>query len=311
MINTEHPVISFMDNLDKKDDYNKDMNDIRNSHNIKLRILDRCKDDAKQQCIDRILGNIYKDAIPFNDDYKMAYPDEMQNDFKGFISRHAVPNDYLWYIKECIKRNNQFMNRVNEAVDDIITNHYADKELNIDQVDPDDLVFKTDDDLLRKIDIVGKDLGTDDISSTIKDNVRQAVMSEINRAKDEKMELKKLEDELASDNKLTTPEAVESAMDIRNFTKDKYYQPTLFESMVIYSYNNIMKEKENGLYESKNIYNVLDEFKENTESDEILDRAFVEAVKEYTCFSILNALKMESFTPKMLNEIAMDYASSK
>lgn len=310
---TENPVISFMDDLDKEDSYNKDINDIRNSHNIKLRILDKCKEDAKQQCMDRIIGNIYKDAIPFNDEYKAAYPDEMQNDFKDFINRQANPNDYLWYIKECLKRNNQFMTRMQEAVDEIITNHYADKELNIDQVNPDDLVFKADDNLLRKIDVVGKELGSDDISYAIKDNVKQAVLSEINRAKAEKSELKNLENELANDNTVTTPAAVESALSISRFGKDRFYTPTLFESMVIYSYNNLKKEEANGTYESKNTYGVLKEFTENEsiESDEMLDRAFIEAVKEYTCFSILSALKMESFTPKQISEIAMDYATDK
>jgi hypothetical protein len=309
MNDSKNPVISFMDNLNKAEEYDKDMNDIRNSHNIKLRFLNKCEDDAKQQCMDRILGNIYKDAIPFNDEYKSAYPDEMKNDFKSFINRQAAPNDYLWYIKECIKRNNQFMNRMQEAVDELITNHYADKELNIDQVDPDDLVFKADDNMLRKIDLVGKDLGAEDISNTIKDNVKQAVMSEINRAKAEKSELKNLENELTNDNNVNTPEKVESAIEFKNFKVDKYYKPTLFESMVIYSYNNLKKDKENGVYESKNIYDALKEFKENSNSDEMLDRAFIEAVKEYTCFNILSALKMESFTPKQINEIAFSYAA--
>ena len=202
------------------------------------------------------------------------------------------------------------MNKVQEEVDNLIDNHYADKELNIDQVDPDELVFKADDNMLKRIDVIGKDLGTDDISAQIKDNVKQAVMSEINRAKAEKSELKKLEDELANDNNVNTPAAVESAISINNFKKDKFYTPTLFESMVIHSYNNLMKEKEEGTYESKNTYGTIKEFSENSDMDEILDRAFIESVKEYTCFSMLNALKMESFTPKQIREIAIEYANN-
>ena len=305
-----NPVISFMDNLDKQSDYNKDMDNIRNSRVIKLRMLDTCRNDAKNACIDHILGNIYKNAVPFNDEYKNAYPDEMNGCFKSFINRQAAPNDYLWYIKECIKKNNQFMNRMEAAINDVITNHYADKELNIDQVNPDDLVFKSDSNLLKKIDVVGKDLCADDISSTIKDNVKQAVMSEINRAKAEKNELKDLEKELSNDNSVNTPAAVESAMDIINAKRDKFYTPTLFESMVIYSYNNLLKDKENGTYESKNTFDVLKEFKEEVTDDDILNRSFIEAVKEYTCFNMLDALKMESFTPKKIADIAISYASN-
>ena len=58
------------------------------------------------------------------------------------------------------------------------------------------------------------------------------------------------------------------------------------------------------------LYDVMSEFRDNDETSES-DYAFVEAVKEYTCLSMLKGLKFESFTKDDISRLAEMYAESK
>lgn len=257
----EKKVLSFMDNIDRRSDLDREKDELRNSLDGKLRILDREKAAAKNHCIRCIFAKIFKDATPLNDDYKTAYSDELKNSFGDFISDHSGGKSVDLYIREAIKRS-PFARRVVEAVDDMINNEYRTKEMNIDNIDPEELVFKSSDDTTRKLDLISQDLNGEDISQRIKDQVRATALSEIRRAKEEKEGLKKLELSMSKDPSITTPTAVETALEMKGITDKRYYTPSLFESVVINKYNNIQKEIKEGSYIDMPLYDTMEMYRE-------------------------------------------------
>lgn len=260
MIPSEGKVLSFMDDIDKRSDLDREKDELRNSLDGKLKLLDRCKQDAKNQCIDVIFSKIYNDATPFNDEYKTAYRDDLTGGFRSFIgSKSDKGMDY--YIREAIKRS-PFAKRIVEAVDNMIEDEYRTKEMNIENINPEELVFKSSDDTTKRLDIINKELSGDDISEQIRDQVKQTALSEIRRAKEEKEGLKKMEEELAKDPSITTQNAVETALELKGVKDTKFYTPSLFEGVMINKYNHIMQDVKEGKYVDTPLYGTMDVFKE-------------------------------------------------
>lgn len=277
----EKKVLSFMDNIDRRSDLDREKDELRNSLDGKLRILDREKAAAKNHCIRCIFAKIFKDATPLNDDYKTAYSDELKNSFGDFINNHSGGKSVDLYIREAIKRS-PFARRVVEAVDDMINNEYRTKEMNIDNIDPEELVFKSSDETTKKLDLISQDLNGEDISQRIKDQVRATALSEIRRAKEEKEGLKKFELSMSKDPSITTPTAVETALEMKGITDKRYYTPSLFESVVINKYNNIQKEIKEGSYIDMPLYDTMEMYREWNIPDD--DKAITESA-----FSVLKS----------------------
>lgn len=309
----EDKVLKYMDQILVNDQVQKEFDELKNTTNAKLRMLDKCKQDAKEECLNNIFSKIYRDAVPLSDEYKNAYVNDMNGDFPNFLHK-TYPNDLSLYIHECIKKGSPFAKRVMEAVDTLVNDEYRDKEINIDDVNPDDLIFKTTDDVQRKLDVISDNLGVNDIAEAIKNNVKDSAMSEIRRAKQEKESIKSFEDQLKQDPNMTSPEAVESAMelfDIREHGfRDKFYTPTLFEAVMISKINDIASKKESGNVNETPLYDAISEYKENYQDVNGTDYAFVEALKEYTCLSMLKSLKLESFTKSDIDNLISMYSES-
>lgn len=313
IIKGEDRVKKYMDNILVNDQRQKEYDELRNTTNAKLRMLDKCKQDANGECCRYILNNIYKNACPLSDEYKNAYSDELNKDFPNFMHK-AYPNDLNLYIHEALKRS-PFAKRMVEAVNDLVDSEYKDKEINIDNINPDELIFKSTDDIQKKLDVISDNLGANDISQAIRDNVKQSAISEITRAKREKESIKSFEEQLMKDPQMTSPAAVEAAVerfDIKEHGfRSKFYTPTLFEAVMINKVNEINRKKEIGEFVETPLYDVMSEYKENTDEISEADYAFVEALKEYTCISMLKGLKLESFTKDGVAELIEMYAESK
>ena len=313
IIKGEDKVRRYMDQIVNTDQRNKEFDELRNTTNAKLRMLDRCKDDAKKSCLEQILAHIYKNACPLSDDYKAAYSDDLNKDFPNFI--HKVnPEDLSLYIHECIKNGSPFAKRMVEAVNDLVDTEYKDKELNIDDINPEDLIFKTTDDIQKKLDVIKDDIGANDIAEAIRQNVKDSAISEIVRAKKEKESIKSFEDQLKNDPQMTSPAAVESAVELFDIKQNgfkKFYTPTLFESVMINKASKINSKVESGEFIQMPLYDTMKEFKENTEDVSPADYAFVETLKEYTCISMLKGLKFEKFNKDMIDELSTMYAENR
>ena len=316
--NSKNKVLNFMEAVQEQKVMQEEEDAFKQSTDYKLKTLDKCMDTAKDVCLDSIFANLYKDAVPLNDDYKAAYADDLDNAFKDFMATRC-PKGLEYYVKEGLKRNSPFAKKVLEAVDDLVKNEYHDKAMNIEDVSPDDLVFRTTDDTQKLLNIIGQDLQVPEIAQAVKDNVKQTALSEIIRAKKEKEELKNIEAELANDVNIDTTEKVQEALELRGIGQTKDYNPSLFGGIMINKLNKIMPLYESGQMQEVYTYNVLADYGKETQVNESgecnyadpEELAFIEAVKEYTGLSILKALKLESFNKYTVADLAQEYAQER
>ena len=317
-IENRNTVLSFMEAVEEELLMKKQEEDFINSTDYKLKTLDKCENDAKEICLDRIFAKIYKDAVPLNDEYKAAYADDLDSSFKAFMASRC-PKGIEFYVKEGLKRKSPFAKKVLEAVDNLVKDEYNQKALNIEDIDPKDLVFNTTDDIQTKLDVVSQSLSVPEISQAVKDNVKQTALSEITRAKKEKENIKNIEAELANDVNINTQEAVENALQLRGIGQVKDYIPTLFEAVMINKLNMLQPIYESGKLQEVYTYNTMTEFGKDKEVNEsynaefasVEELAFIEAVKEYTGLSMLKALRLESFDKYRINDLAQDYAQQR
>ena len=82
-------MIDFMDEIDKANKARHASENLKNSDHAKRKILDNKKSEAKGICFDIIFNKIYKDALPMNDEYKIAHGTELDNEFRDFINVKA------------------------------------------------------------------------------------------------------------------------------------------------------------------------------------------------------------------------------
>jgi hypothetical protein len=304
----DNKVIQFMNNIDAEEQRKRDMADIRNTDAYKLRALDKSKSDMCDHCVKDIMCTIYKKALPLNDDYKTACSKDIQNYFDDFISSKCnTLNGMTVYITDACKRS-PFAKKMLEKVDELIKDEYLDKELNIDNIDPDELVFKSSKPLQKKLDMVKSELSTDEISDAIKTNVLNSATAEINKAKEAKARMKQLETEFSQNPNIDTPEKVESALEMAGINTGKeIYTPSLFEGIMINKVE-ALKESTDPI---PNIYGTMSVFREGNAPTTNMDLAFIESVKEYTALSTLKALKLESFSKRDVEMMAESYAQLK
>lgn len=317
---SEDKVLSFMEQVQEQALAKKQEETFKNSVDYKLKVLEKCEDEAKAVCLDKVFSKIYKDAVPFNDEYKTAYGDDLDKEFNIFLQTKC-PKGIEYYVKEGIRKKSPFAKKVLEAVNELVKEEYKDKAFNIVDVEPKDLVFKSSDDTQQKLDVISQELNAPEISQAVQNNVKQTAMSEINRAKKEKETLKNIESEMANDININTVEAVNDALGKYGLDKPKFYKPSLFQSIMINKTNKLVNMNESGELPSVYLYHTLEEIfgketnveeSENSDLNASLEElAFVEAVKEYTCLSILKALKLESFNKYTVSDLADEYASQK
>jgi len=310
----EEKVFDFMRLVQEQMDAMQDEEDFRNSTNYKLKMLDKCEHDAKDICLDRLFARIYKDATPLSDDYKNAYTDDLDTAFHQFMQQRC-PKGMEYYVKEGLKKKSPFAQKALEAVNDLVDSEYRDKAMNIEDIDPNDLVFATDDDVQKKIDVIGQDLSVPEISQAVNTNVRNTILSEIRRAKERKNAEKNLELDLANDIQVNSQESVESALELHD-VKVRDYTPSLFNGILINKINELRPRYESGELQNVFTYDALVDFGKPSPYEEgaepkyasLQDLAFIEAVKEYTGWSVLKALRLESMDKNRVNDLAHEYA---
>lgn len=315
---SESKVLSFMEQVQEQGLIKEQEDAFMNSTDYKLKVLDKCEDEARDICLDKIFAKIYKDAVPLNDDYKNAYADDLDKEFKDFIQTKC-PNGLEYYVKEGLRKKSPFAKKVLEAVNELIKEEYNDKAMNIEDLNPDDLVFHSSDDVQQRLNLIGQELNVPEISQAVKDNVKQTALSEISRAKKEKETLKNIESELANDININTVESVNNALELRGLGEVRDYKPSLFQAVMINKTNKLTPAFESGELQNTYIYNTLSEFGRDVSVNEsgdvpmasLEELAFVEAVKEYTCLSILKALKLESFNKYEVSDLVDEYATQR
>lgn len=309
----EHKVMNFMDQVKEMKDQEAKDEAFRNSEDYKLKCLNKAQDDAKNVCLDMVFSKIYKDALPLNNDYKVAHGEDLDAEMKDFINSRC-PKGMAYYIHEGIKKGSKAAKKIMDETDKIVDADYNKKAMNLQDYDAEDMVFRSNDDTQKQIDVMHNNLELGEVSNAIRDNVKASAISEIKRAKDAENERKNLESELANDMKVTTPEQVAEAVALHDMNLTRDFQPTLFQGIMIGNLNKLQKMQESGNLQQEYIYNTLEEFglpepvSEDTHFATIEELAFVESVKEYTKLNIIKALKLESFDLRSVNDMANEYA---
>lgn len=308
--NREIRLLDFIDNIENEERNKKAESDFKNSDTYKLRMIDKSRDEAKKEYLTKVLSDTYRDAIPLNDEYKVAYKDDIDKCFRDFLNERC-PQGVEYYIKEAIKKNSGFAKKVLEAVNHLVDEKYNKLSLKLEEVTDEDLVFNNDKDEQKKVNVVGRELNTDEVASIVKDNVKQTAVSEIQRAKEEKEKLQAVEDELANDVKMNTPQKVEEAMRLKGLGQG-YYKPSLFNGIMISNMNKIQAKMESGDNCEYSTYNALKDYPMTlNESVTPQELAFIESVKEYTGYALVKALKLESFDMYKIDNLAQSYAQRK
>lgn len=308
--NREIRLLDFIDNIENEERNKKAESDFKNSDTYKLRMIDKSRDEAKKEYLTKVLSDTYRDAIPLNDEYKVAYKDDIDKCFRDFLNERC-PQGVEYYIKEAIKKNSGFAKKVLEAVNHLVDEKYNKLSLKLEEVTDEDLVFDNDKDEQKKVNVVGRELNTDEVASIVKDNVKQTAVSEIQRAKEEKEKLQAVEDELANDVKMNTPQKVEEAMRLKGLGQG-YYKPSLFNGIMISNMNKIQAKMESGDNCEYSTYDALKDYPMTlNESATPQELAFIESVKEYTGYALVKALKLESFDMYKIDNLAQSYAQRK
>lgn len=308
--NREIRLLDFIDNIENEERNKKAESDFKNSDTYKLRMIDKSRDEAKKEYLTKVLSDTYRDAIPLNDEYKVAYKDDIDKCFRDFLNERC-PQGVEYYIKEAIKKNSGFAKKVLEAVNHLVDEKYNKLSLKLEEVTDEDLVFNNDKDEQKKVNVVGRELNTDEVASIVKDNVKQTAVSEIQRAKEEKEKLQAVEDELANDVKMNTPQKVEEAMRLKGLGQG-YYKPSLFNGIMISNMNKIHAKMESGDNCEYSTYDALKDYPMTlNESATPQELAFIESVKEYTGYALVKALKLESFDMYKIDNLAQSYAQRK
>ena len=306
----ERTVLDFMDRVKQKRRDEQKENEFKQSSTYKLRELDKQEKKARCDCTNMVFAKLYRDAVPLSDDYKVAHKDDLDNEIREFISARAPQGDIEYYVREAIKKGSKPAKDIQESVDRIVNNFYAEKAMDINKWNVEDLVFRTGEDTQQKINAITQDLALDDVTQIIRDNVKSSAISEITRAKKEKQEIEELENELSNDMKVKTEEAIDYRLALAGLTERKVFNPSLFQGIMIGKVNQLTEMQESGTLESDFLYNTLEDYgmMESTQEPSIEERAFVESVKELTKIQLIKTLCMERFNLQDIRDMALEYA---
>lgn len=306
----EHTVLDFMDRVKQKRRDEQKENEFKQSSTYKLRELDKQEKKARCDCTNMVFAKLYRDAVPLSDDYKVAHRDDLDDEIREFISARAPQGDIEYYVREAIKKGSKPAKDIQESVDTLVNNFYAEKAMDINKWNVEDLVFRTGEDTQQKINAITQDLALDDVTQIIRDNVKSSAISEITRAKKEKQEIEELENELSNDMKVKTEEAIDYRLALAGLTERKVFNPSLFQGIMIGKVNQLTKMQESGTLDSDFLYNTLEDYgmMESSKEPSIEERAFVESVKELTKIQLIKTLCMEHFKLQDIRDMASEYA---
>ena len=305
-------VLNFIDELEQERRNEVDNNKFKDSISYKYNCLNNAKKDGVEECLSKSFEKFYLDAIPLNDEYKTANHDDLCNDVHDFIKKQGAKS-MTYYVGEARKKS-PVMKKLYESVEKIVDDKFKEKEEKINETKPElDLVFKMDGETEKKIDVINQDLELDDIAKVISDNVRNTAMSEINRAKEEKENMKQIETDLANDINVKSEAAIERELSLRGINQKSVFQPSLFEGIMIGKMNKLAytTESTDDVY----LYNAMKDytgaFYEGGDSATPEEIAFVESVRELTLLSMERALKIKKYSLQDIKNLANEYASMK
>ena len=277
-------VFDYINAVKQERDLITETNEIQESTNVKLRIIADNTEKCRKDVICTLLGKIYIQSLPLDDEYKDSHEDELVNDIHDCIEGKGG----VKYIMEAIRKtNSNKLQKIVETADKISSRYGLDKEVNVSLLSSKDLDYKPSDEDKKDINDTIEDLETEDIADIIRDNVKTTIMSEIDRAKKHEEAKAKLEENLALNDNIRSDEDIDQALEENPVAESTFYEGTLFEAMMM-KYTN-------------------DYIKEGAEIEFANDAALNRSTRDLTKLTLLNTLMLESYSPKDLNNIRDQY----
>ena len=294
-------VVDFINSVDAEKQKDDQMANFYNSDTYKRNLIDRECEKGKNACLKYVIGNCYKNAVPLSDEYKNACGDDL-------IAKAGdhLPENLMMYFKETIKKGNcsDCCKKVVEAVCKEVDQKYIDPRIDPKKYKPEELVFKMDPDMQKRMDVVAQDMNLDDVSGLINNSVKSTAESEIKRAREEKEKNKELEKELANDLNMTSEAAIDHELQKRGYRDSKVFQPTLMQGIMIGN-----AERAESLMQENYTYHALDDYGLVSDNNNAMYAAFVESVCEYTWFVLEETmLRKRPYTLREVNDMAQEYA---
>lgn len=281
-----NPVINFIDEVNKERHAASSKTAFMSSPIYKKRKLDENMTQAKDQCLQYIFADLYKNSLPLDDSYIDTHDEKLSNDMKDFINRQTADRGVDCYVREAIKRGNHSLEEMVESVDALVKNCFREKCEDYKKIDPKDLDWKFGEEQEDALKEIAKDANLDEVANYVKRNVEGAVNYAKAKIQERRDTTKDLQDSLNNSEEVTNEAAVVQYLKMNGQHGDStVYTPSLFEAVMIHTFNH--NDSENA-EEQENCYN--------------------EAVGEFTMLNINKALRYKDYSLADMRNLAREYA---
>lgn len=275
-------VNEFIKLVKNEEEVIKSENILKGDPTIKLRKLSTERNNATEEILTEMICRLYAKSLPLDDDYKDGNIETLKNDMREFMTTRGGTQ---YYVAEAIKRTKSpLLKKMVESAENMAKAHYIEPAKKISEINIDDLDYKMSDEEDEKIDVISSDLEFDEISDIVKNNVKETIFNEIEKAKVEEEDNEKLQEELNSNDEITSESAIDKAIARHKVHHPKIHQPSLFEAILV-SKNKLVTES----------------------SSDNMDMAFAETIREYTQHTIAKTLKLDMYNPMTITKIANSY----
>lgn len=273
----------FLEEIKRKEEQEANKIDLSKDPQVQAKHIAKACDQCKIVSLDKMLGKIYKDAIPIEGPMV-----DVDKDISDYI-KTKTNKGTEFYIHEGLKKTKSpFLSKMLEAADKMSKAHRERKEkmlldgcTELSQLSMYNYDNQEDENLRR----ITSDMGLDEISDIIRGNVKNTILDEIKKNETEQNEIKNIEDELSQNDNITDQETMESTankMVRKRQLMTEFYQPSLFEGILKYYTEN---------YSDKNNSSL-----------------FYKTVCDYTLLSTMKALQLEKFDNRLkLTSMARNY----
>lgn len=273
----------FLEEIKKKEERDANKIDLSKDPQVQARHIEQACNQCKIVSLDKMLGKIYKDAIPIEGPMV-----DVDKDISDYIKTRTNKGTEF-YIHEALKKTKSpFLSRMLEAANRMSRAHKERKEKmvsdgcnELSQLSMYNYDNQEEDNLKR----ITSDMGLDEISDIIRGNVKNTILDEIKKNETEQNEIKNIEAELSQDDTISDQQTMESAvsrMVRKRQIMTEFYQPSLFEGILKY-YTESYSDKDNS-------------------------SLFYKTVCDYTLLSTMKALQLEKFDNRLrLTNMARNY----
>lgn len=289
-------VLEYIDNVSKTDEDRARMDKYHMSDGYINKIANDYCCKKKENCMRKMVTDIYRDALPDNCEIK----DRCYSDMNDFINKQCPDGlyNYVTDSRGCALKDSA--EGCSKSVDEACagmknTLKKCVKESGMPITDSDITYARDEADAKvdRDMDTIARKGNFSELSEAIGNNVKDAVRSSVEGAKEAKRANAEFEKNLKDDLSVTTKESVESRVAfMKNLNKRSY---NLFEAIFASKQGQVMQESAEEIsgfyYEELNAG----------------ERTMLEAVAEYTKHSVWKALKLKNYDINSTKALINDY----